>query len=128
MIAEREWPWLYRLRAFADAGVTLAGGSDAPFGQADPWAAMAAAVSRRTRDGDELGAGEALTPEAALTLFLADPADLSRQRTVAVGLPADLCLIDRPWAQARTALSAGLVRATVIAGRLIHQRVDQAPL
>jgi predicted amidohydrolase YtcJ len=126
-IAPAEWPQLYRLRAFADAGVTCAGGSDTPFGSADPWAAMAAAVSRKTRRGQVLGLNEALTPEAALNLFLADPLRLGQTRRIAVGMPADLCLLDRPWRAARTNLSAALVKATWIGGRLIYDRIDQPP-
>jgi predicted amidohydrolase YtcJ len=114
---------LYRLRAFLDAGVTLAAGSDAPFGQPDPWAAMAAAVSRRTPAGITVEAGEALTPEDALALYLADPEDLTRQRTIAPGAPADLCLLDRPWAETRGALSAKHVAATWISGRLVHDAI-----
>lgn len=132
-IPRGEWPDLYRLRAFATAGVALAGGSDAPFGVPDPWAAMAAAVDRRTRDGAWLGAVEALTPEAALDLFLADPHDFSRARELAVGMRADLCLLDRPWTAARASLSARHVRATIIDGRVVHaglveDRVDEAPV
>jgi predicted amidohydrolase YtcJ len=120
-------PLLYRLRAFIAAGVPLAAGSDAPFGGTDPWIAMAAAVSRRTRDGAPIGADESLTPEQALDLYLRDPQALDRRRKVIVGAPADLCLLDRPWARARDALSSALVRATIIGGRLVHDRVDQPP-
>ena len=35
-------------RGFLDCGIPLAGGSDAPFGHADPWRAMRAAVTRQT--------------------------------------------------------------------------------
>lgn len=119
---------LYRLRAFLDAGVTLAAGSDAPFGRPDPWAAMAAALSRQTASGITIEAAEALTAEEALALYLADPDDLTRQRTIAPGAPADLCLLDRPWTEARGALSAERVAATWISGRLIHDAVGQAPL
>ncbi|MEJ5976305.1 amidohydrolase family protein [Novosphingobium sp. PS1R-30] len=112
---------LYRLRSLSDAGVPLAGGSDAPFGDADPWQAMAAAVSRRTRDGQVIGAEEALTPEEALALYLADPLDLTRQRRVEPGATADLCLLDRPWTAARESLSADTVRATFVSGELVHQ-------
>jgi len=115
---------LYRLRSLAEAGIAMAGGSDAPFGSPDPWAAMAAAVRRTTRAGQVIGGEEALSPEAALALWLADPADFNRQRAIAVGAPADLCLLDRPWAQARERLSASHVRATWVSGRLVHQRVD----
>jgi len=121
-------PQLYRLAAFRDAGVILAGGSDAPFGDVDPWAAMAAALSRRTRDGVRLGAREALSAEEALDLYLADPADLSRQRRIAPGAPADLCLLGRPWAEARERLTSELVRCTIIDGRIVHNRIDQAPV
>ena len=118
---------LYRLASLTQAGIALAGGSDAPFASADPWSAMAAAVSRQTRDGAVIGAGEAFTPEQALELYLAAPGDLTRQRRIAVGEPADLCLLDRPWAQAREALSSDCVRATIIAGRLVHDGIDQPP-
>jgi predicted amidohydrolase YtcJ len=118
---------LYRLRAFLDAGVTLAAGSDAPFGRPDPWAAMAAAGSRRTPAGVTIEAREALTPEEAMALYLADPADLASQRNIVAGAPADLCLLDRSWAEARNSLSAECVRATWISGRLVHDAVDQAP-
>lgn len=115
-------PFLYRLRAFPDANITLAAGSDAPFGNCDPWASMAAAVSRRTQGGAQLGELEALTPEQALDLYLREPQALNRRRRVSVGVPADLCLLDCSWAAARNALSSTHVRATFIDGRLAFER------
>ena len=126
-VAPSDQPLLYRLRAFLDAGVPLAAGSDAPFGAADPWASMAAAVSRATRSGARIGPAEALTPEQALDLYLAAPEALGRRRRVAVGAAADLCLIDRGWHRARADLSAVAVRATWIDGRQVLDRVDQSP-
>ena len=113
---------LYRLRAFRDAGVPLAGSSDAPFGTADPWASMAAAVTRRTCAGAHIGASEALTPEQAVDLFLHAPTALTTRRHVACGTQADLCLLDRCWSQARTDLASVKVAATLIGGRLVHER------
>lgn len=121
-------PHLYRLRAFLDAGVTLAGGSDAPFGGHDPWAAMTAAISRRTRQLAVIGEHEALSPEEALDLYLRAPQALSERRHVAVGARADLCLLDRPWRQACKNLSSAHVRATFIDGRQVFNRVDQPPV
>ncbi|HEY5757890.1 MAG TPA: amidohydrolase family protein [Steroidobacter sp.] len=115
-------PLLYRLRAFLDADVTLAAGSDAPFGGCDPWASMGAAVSRHTANGAPIGESEALTPEQALDLFLRDPKALNRRRHVAIGSPADLCLLDRSWSSARSALSSAHVRATFIDGQPIFDR------
>jgi len=108
-------PLLYRLQAWRDAGVRLAAGSDAPFGGLNPWAAMAAAVNRPPG----FGAGEALSPEAALRLFLGDPDDPGgAARRVAVGAEADLCLLDRGWDAARADLGAVGVRVTLVAGEI----------
>lgn len=109
-------PLLYRLQAWRDAGVRLAGGSDAPFGGLNPWAAMAAAVNRPTG----FGAGEALSPEAALGLFLGSPDDPGgAARQVAVGAVADVCLLDRGWAVARSDLGMVEVRMTLVAGEIV---------
>lgn len=119
---------LYRLSSLRRAGIVMSGGSDAPYGSADPWAAMAAAVNRRTAGGASIGADEALTPDEALELYLADPLDLNRERRISRGEIADLCLLDRPWPQARERLSSTDVTATWVSGRLIHQRVDESPV
>lgn len=115
-------PLLYRLRSFLDANVTLAAGSDAPFGEPNPWASMAAAVSRRTYSGAIIGESEALTPEQAVDLYLRSPQALNQRRRVTVGAAADLCLIDRPWAEARTSLSSVQVRATLVDGQRIFEQ------
>ena len=112
---------LYRQASFLKAGIPLAAGSDAPFGSLDPWLAMRAAISRQTAEGQSIGADEALTPEQAVALYLADPDDLSRQRTLEIGAPADLCLLHKPWQSARKSLKSSLVRATFIGGNLVHQ-------
>jgi predicted amidohydrolase YtcJ len=110
-------PWLYRCRGFAEAQVPLGGGTDAPFGDGDPWAAMRAAVERRSAGGQLLGPREALAPERALALFTSRPeAPGGPPRRVAVGVRADLCLLDAPWGQARRDLSAARVRATWCGG------------
>jgi len=120
-VEARDLPWLYRGRAWIEAGVRLAGGSDAPFGSPDPWRAVRAAVRRRTRAGATLGEDERLAPERALALFLGPLGDPGGPpRRVALGAPADLCLLDRPWRSAREAPSSAHVRATWRAGRLVH--------
>ncbi len=113
-------PWLYRLRAFLDAGVPLAGSSDAPFGTPEPWAAMQAAVSRRTHAGRMVGADEALSPEQALALFTA-PLDAPGQAPcrVETGAVADLCLLGAGWNQVRADLGGVKPRLTLRAGQVI---------
>ncbi|MET1756724.1 amidohydrolase family protein [Novosphingobium sp. RD2P27] len=127
-VEPRHHPDLYRLGSLAARGIPLAGGSDAPYGSDDPWLAMAAAVSRRTAAGAIIGPEEALDPEQALALYLADPLDFTRERTIKIGATADLCLLDRPWAEARLRLTSDDVAATFVAGEIIHQRVNEPPI
>jgi predicted amidohydrolase YtcJ len=121
----RDRPWLYRCAGFEAAGVPLGAGSDAPFGDPDPWLAMQAAVDRRTAGGATLGADEALSPERALALFTT-PAEApgGAPRRVVPGARGDLCLLDRPWARARDALASDLVAATIAGGRRLRGRVS----
>ncbi len=115
--------WLHRARGLEAAGIPLAAGTDAPFGCADPWRAMRAAVERRTESGARLGADEALSPERALALFTTPPeAPGAAPRRVLPGALADLCLLDRPWAAARAALDGECVAATLVAGRVVFRR------
>ncbi len=116
-----EQPWLYRGRGFLDAGVALAAGSDAPFGDLNPWIAMQAAVDRRTRNGAVLAPDEQLTPEEALALFstpLGAPG--GAPRAIVVDAPADLIVLDRSWSEARRALADVAVHSTICAGRVVE--------
>ncbi len=116
-------PWLYRGRGFQRAGVALGGGTDAPFGGPDPWRAMRAAVRRRSAGGLCFDVAEALEPEAALALFTTPPEDPGgAPRRVAAGAAADLCLLDRPWREARDRLTADDVVWTLRGGVVLHRR------
>ncbi|MDD9801560.1 MAG: amidohydrolase family protein [Deltaproteobacteria bacterium] len=119
-VAARDQPWLWRCRGWDELGVPLGGGSDAPFGSPDVWAAMAAATTRRTARGAVLGPGEALRPERALRLFTTPPESPGgAPRHIDPGAPADLCLLRPPWREARESLCAAHVRATWRTGKLI---------
>ena len=117
-----EHSWLYRCQSFLDRGVSLAAGSDAPFGHADPWRSMRAAVSRRTLSGLRLSPEESLTAEQALSLYLGALREPAKERRIEAGAPADLCLLDRPWREARKLLGSDCVAATIQAGRVVHRR------
>ena len=94
-------PGLWRCRSLFDAGIGVAGSTDAPFGPANPWHAMAAAVERRAPSGAIVGPSERIEPERALAMFLTPPDHpAGAPRRIAVGAPADVCLLDRPLAKA----------------------------
>jgi predicted amidohydrolase YtcJ len=117
---------LYRCASLLAAGVAVAGSSDAPYADPDPWAAMRAAVARRTRRGAAIGLGERITPATALGLYLGradDPGGAPRR--VETGAVADLCLLREPLAEALAALSGeGMagegVAATLVGGRVVY--------
>lgn len=111
---------LWRLKAFLNAGLNCAAGSDSPFGHANPWAAIAAAVERPK--GFEQ---EAISPEEALALYTKPAHDAGGQaRKVTVGEPADLCLIDQAWQDARKGLTNVAIKATWVDGALVYEAVD----
>lgn len=99
---------LYRLGSLTQGGVRVLGGSDAPYGDANPWVALRAATDRRTRDGDMIGGGEAVSRAEALALY---------QKPLTIGASADLILYD--WPEDGDAL--GTVALTMIGGEIVWQ-------
>lgn len=100
---------LYRLGSLLRAGVRVLGGSDAPYGDMNPWIALRAATDRRTKGGDVIGACEVIDRAAALALYQARPP--------AIGMPADLILYD--WPEDSGAL--GQVGLTLMGGAFAWQ-------
>lgn len=115
---------LYRCGTFLKANIALAGSSDAPFGSADPWAAMHAAVTRRTASGQTIGSAESLTPEQALSLFLGSLEKPGQPRRIVTGMSADLCLLKHPWSVSRTRLTRDDVQLVLNKGAVIHNRLQ----
>lgn len=113
---------LWRVRSLLRAGVPVALSTDAPFGCADPWAAMRAAVHRRTASGAVLGAAERIEARRALELFLGTATAPADVRTVDPGQPGDLCVLDAPPERVLAELDGRSVVATVIGGELAYRR------
>lgn len=111
---------LWRVASLLDAGVPVALSTDAPFGDADPWAAMRAAVRRSTPSGTVLGPRERITPATALALFSGDRPAVPQLMTP--GARGDLCILDAPPADVLADLDAGAVAATVIGGEIVYTR------
>ncbi|MBV9996851.1 MAG: amidohydrolase family protein [Caulobacteraceae bacterium] len=113
---------LYRCASLLEAGIPVAGSSDAPYSAADPWAAIRAAASRATRGGRALGLRERIAPRTALHLFLGDlarPGGPPRRATP--GAAADLCLLKAPLATVLDSPSSELVAATLVDGQVIYE-------
>ncbi len=122
-VAVEEQADLYRCASLLAAGVPVAASSDAPYGPADPWLGMTAAIGRRTRLGHALGTRERVSPKRALALYLDEASAPGRRpRPVTVGAPADLCLLDRPLDAGLATLSADSVVLTLLNGEVIYDR------
>jgi predicted amidohydrolase YtcJ len=121
-VAAEDLPDLWRLRSLIDAGVAVAAGSDAPFGSADPWGVMRAAVRRAA----PFGPAESVSPGRALALFLGEPAAPAVQRLVAPGQPADLALLRAGPREMLGCLASDLVAATFIGGEIAYARLALA--
>ena len=114
---------LYPCGRLLDAGVAVGGSTDAPFGDPDPWAAMSAAVQRRSVAGHVLGSAERIPGLRALDLFLGHAdAPGGPARRIEVGAVADFVLLDGALADVVGDLRADRVRATFMGGQPVFSR------
>jgi len=116
-------PHLYRCASLARAGIAVAGGTDAPFADPDPWLAIRAAVDRRTRSGALVGPDERITATEAVGLF-SSPIDRPGGPPMRIepGAAADLCLLRLPLADALETPSSDNVKMTFRQGSPIYER------
>lgn len=117
----------YPFRRLLDAGVPVAGSSDAPIEATDVLAAMAAAVDRR------LAPEQALTGAEALALFTRGGARARRTEhevgSIEAGRRADLVVLDQdPTAVPADRIASTRVLATVVAGAVHHRHPDHPEL
>lgn len=118
----------YAWKSIADGGGKLAFGSDAPVESPDPFAGLAAAMSRQGPDGQPFGGWqpqERLTRETAIAGFTTGAAYAgmaeSRFGRLAPGLRADFLLVDRdPLLASPTELAQTRVLETWVGGRRIY--------
>ncbi len=114
-----ELPDLWRGRSLVNAGIAVAAGSDAPFGSADPWLAVRAAVRRRTSSGEPLGPAEAVAPAVALGWWSGSGPTPAQPRRLQPGAAADLLVLAGPLAAVFTGDEPVRVVATLIAGEVV---------
>ncbi len=106
----------YRWRSLLDAGVRLAGGSDAPIESASVLAGLADFVGRRWQPHERITIDEALQAFGRTAHASAD-VDY-RRGTIALGFDADVVVLDRdPTTCAPEELASIRVLATFMAGQ-----------
>ena len=118
-VSPDDQPYLYRWAGLARAGVRVAGSSDAPYGDVDPWQVIRSAGARRTRTGVVISGDEGVDAETALTSYLSTPEDPGgTARRVRPGAVADLCLLTRPLVDVLRDPRADWVRLTLVDGKV----------
>ncbi len=114
---------LYPFRSLLDAGIAVAGSTDAPYADPDPWKAILAATTRISPLGAVLGADERISGARVLRMFLTDlRAPGGQSRSVAIGRLADLCLLDCSLDAALAVPDSGRVRMTICDGAVAFER------
>lgn len=124
--APEDRPHLWRYASLLDAGVRVVAGSDAPYGDPDPWTCLRSASHRRTASGRILGPGERVPAPTVLRGLLSplhDPGGLPRR--IEAGEPADLVLLDCPLDDALRLPDSSRVRATLIGGEFVYTKEQQ---
>ncbi|WP_296675040.1 amidohydrolase [Novosphingobium sp.] len=122
----------YAWKSIAASGAKLAFGSDAPVELPDPWAGLAAAITRQGPDGQPFGgwqAQEKVTREQALTAYTADAAYAGfgdgRFGRLLRGERADFLLVDRdPMLASPADLRATKVLQTWVNGQLVYDAAN----
>jgi predicted amidohydrolase YtcJ len=111
---------LYRCASLIDAGIKIAGSTDAPYTRPDVWAAISAATKRVTKNGVKLGASERLSARDALALFQGsfdDPGGPARR--IEVGASADLAILRDSYDTIVADDFADPVAATIVSGEVV---------
>ena len=109
-------PHLYPAGALAASGVPAELASDAPVVEPNPWAAMAAAITRQTAEGNPLGGAPVPSVSDALRMHTAG-------NRIALGCPADLAVVEpNPFTLPPEDLPSVRAVTTIVAGRVVYQR------
>jgi predicted amidohydrolase YtcJ len=117
---------LYAFRSWREAGITVAGSSDAPVITADPLVGIRDAILRRTGAGRVLGPAERVSAAAALAMYTSQAAfALHREDelgTLEPGKAADFVVLDRsPLTAGPDQIGDIRVLATVLGGSPVFQ-------
>lgn len=112
-VSEELLPHLYPVGALDALGLPVALASDAPVVEPNPWAAMAAAVTRRTAQGTYLGGTGLSSVAHALDMH-------TGSNRIAPGYPADLAVVEPdPFTTTLANLPAVRAVLTVLGGRVV---------
>ena len=119
-------PSLYRIKAFLDSGLIVAGGSDSPIVPNNPLVGVYGAVTRRAESGQQIQPEEVISAEQALAMYTTNAAYASHEEgikgSITTGRLADMVLLsDDPTRSPPEAIKDIRVEMTIIGGRVVWE-------
>ncbi|WP_336660897.1 amidohydrolase [Leucobacter sp. USHLN153] len=116
---------VYRAQSLVDAGVLVAGSSDRPCIEGNPFEALRVLRERKTLSGAVFSPHEIVSAETALSMYTRDAARATGAENetgmIRPGLLADLAVLEgSPYDPDPAALSEITVVATAVSGRATH--------
>jgi len=126
-VPSEELRFLYPLKLLLQHGIDVAGSSDAPIGPVAPLTAISAAVTRKSRTGATVTAGEAVDIQDAIAMYTRSAArTLCCERdcgTLTPGKRADLVLLSaNPFRTTVEEIKDLKVEMTIVNGDIVWQR------
>jgi predicted amidohydrolase YtcJ len=125
-VPESQLPWLYRIKAPLESGMTVAGSSDAPVAPENPLVGIYAAVTRRAKSGQVLLPEERISIEQALALYTVNAAYASFEEdikgSITPGRLADIVVLsDDPRKVDLEQIKDIKVAMTIIGGEVVWE-------
>ncbi|MDH3690449.1 MAG: amidohydrolase family protein, partial [Gammaproteobacteria bacterium] len=124
---EAEMKYMWPHRSLIDAGIHVAGHSDAPVCDINPWEIIGAMVTRKTDSGRRIGPDEAVTIEEALRAYTNEGAYIGFEEhikgSIEPGKLADLAVLRQdPFELDPEAIKEMTVDTTILNGEVVFER------
>jgi predicted amidohydrolase YtcJ len=115
---------MFAHKSFLKAGINVASGSDHPVGLHSPLLGIQCMVTRKTADGETVGADERISVAEAVRVYTAAAAYASSEENLKgmlkPGMLADAVVLDRdPWKVDPEEIAAIEVAMTVVGGKIV---------
>lgn len=120
------WERMHAAKLFLDAGIPVAGHSDAPVAEADALLRLQDMVTRRSAEGKVYGASQRISPAQALRIWTLGGAyasfEESAKGSISVGKFADFVVLGQdPLAVPPDTIKDIVVELAVVGGRIVHE-------
>ena len=117
---------LYRYSSLLENDIPVLASSDSPYGPVSPWKIIRTAADRKTREGQIVGAQEAVSRSTAIDGYLTHPGELAKpKRFLKLGDNADLCVLKKGFSLENDSLNEDPVVHTIVNGELLYSAISR---